>query len=242
MILRSSESTQSQPKNISYKCIPRPFNFPPPVKHSNLGRCECIQLALSKSANLEGTIYGFEGVDDCDQNAKSHNWRVFPMLPRARCDVSIGKHECGDHMTGELYESDVDSSSMKQSSEYNGHFTTPAESLVNSPQGDLKNESHFKHVHDGNHIDETTYKRLEELGFRRRPTLESGGLLINLNRHEPNTLKLPLTCSSDKILRKVVPKLARKKLDNDAILKPKKLLYDDCLKTQPVISRKCTRR
>ncbi|XP_053396483.1 uncharacterized protein LOC128556219 [Mercenaria mercenaria] len=223
MILRSTDSVRSPAPMVSYKFI-TPLSkvrtsyqdatlklSPPPT---SLGGGERVQFDISVCANHDLAIDGFEGVFAYDQKTKSYRWQLFTVSPNGRTEFTIDKHESGDYANEET--SETGNYIMQQSSECNGHFTTPAESLVDfdqthkvSPRGEFER------------MDDAAYRRLEELGFRRRTACTPGGSLAHVNQVAPIVRKKPQKSSSAIVESNRVPKLPVRNLDRDITMKPK---------------------
>ena len=219
MILRSTDAVRTPTAMVSYKCI-TPFNKIDDNSYQGdsikyrastpLGSGERVQFDISVCANHEMTIDGFEGVFAYDQKTKTYRWQLFTVSPNGRSEFTVDKQEIGDYNS---QDDTMESSNYvtRQSSEYNGHFTTPAESIIDNTANDCK--------HETPEMDDATYRRLEELGFRRRTTYTPGGSLVHVNHAPPSAQKSPRRSSSVLIDSNRVAKLSVRNLNRDSPLK-----------------------
>lgn len=248
MILRCTDTRRYHPTTIDYSSDPfantapayREFNvkLTPP---NSLGNCERVQFDFSVFSNPDRAIDGIEGVLAYDPNTKSYRWQIYSMSPKSRSDFPTENHDSGDHVCEE--NSSLDSVILRQSSEYNGHYTTPAVSCISNTSIDSKYDVQgMTQREEIYRINEAAYRRLEELGFRKRTNYTPGGSLVRTSKEEPSPLKSPQRSSSEPLDVKRVPKLSVKNLGKDAVLKPQKPAGGDCFKPQAFVCNSSMRR
>lgn len=248
MILRCTNTRCYHPAKINYSCGPfantgatyRDFNvkLTPP---NTFGDCERVQFDFSVFSNPDRTIDGIEGVFAYDPATNSYRWQIYSVSPRDRSEFPTNNHDSGDHV---CEESDgLDSVILRQASEYNGHYTTPIASCINYKSIDSKYDVQGITQKDGIYrFNEATYRRLEELGFRKRTTYTPGGTLVRMRKEEPSPLKSPQRCSSEALDVNRVPKLSVKNLVKDAVLKPQKSASGECFKPRAFVCNNSMRR
>lgn len=243
MILRGTDN--SRPVSVSLKSIV-PFKIDTDSRQSamayspkgNHGRCERVQFDFSVCAHPERTVSGFEGVFSYDQKSKSYRWQIYSVSPHKELD---GRHsnrqDGGDHIDACETNEEMEPYILNQNSEYNGHFTTPTTSLIDATPDECNDEPHVHNSDSLNYINETEYRRLENLGFRRRTTYSSGGSLVKMQRGEQSPLKSPNKSLSEQL---TAPKLAVNNLNKATLLSAKQL--SDEFPPQPCVTGDSMRR
>ncbi|KAL4232374.1 hypothetical protein ACF0H5_009942 [Mactra antiquata] len=233
MILRGAD-VSARPVSVTMKSLV-PFKIDnetrePAVSYSaannnNHGPCERVQFDFSLSATPERGVNGFEGVFSYDQNSKSYRWQIYSLSGQPKECGGIpaitngARQDGGDHNICTELNEESTPYIMNQTSEYNGHFTTPASSLMDaSPEGCV-GDHHAKTSDSFHFMNEEEYRRLENLGFRRRTTYSSGGNLVRMERGASSALKSPEKCAPEQLN---TPKLSVNNLNRTTVLNPKR--------------------
>ena len=214
MILRGSDGTLK-----SYSTQKEDFDGAgekPKLVYSNhtspgRGDCEVVKFDFSVTSP-EKSINGFQGVFAFDQKTKSYRWQICSVKPNSMNDFGTNsENACGEKMTGSdplpnLQKDELITKELldRQLSGYKQPFTTPIPSLLDNSV--RKKAAHLRGKTtlltaidippDTDLIDENEYRRLEQLGFRRRTSYSPGGALIR-TKHGASPLRLPQKCSSD---------------------------------------------
>ncbi|KAH3727289.1 hypothetical protein DPMN_053219 [Dreissena polymorpha] len=179
-----------------------------------------FDFSVSTSPDPALNLQGFEGAFSFDEKTKSYRWHIYAVTPKEP-GVTAGA-ECGDH------NDETGAFMQRQISDTTRHFTTPAESLLdNSVSNTMEPNPNVVNipVYGSRRVEDAAYKRLEELGFRRRTVYSPSGNLFRLKRAQ-SIVCSPKRCSSEQqTASESIRKLAITNLDTEGVPYQKSLAY-----------------
>ena len=221
MILKCSDGGRNG--RISYRCV-SPTRCAPFLKEISPRRpksvrkqaCELVKFDFTLNTEAPSSSE-FEGVFVYDNKTKSYHWQISSISPRSQHDRSLmSRNPSGDNIENiEKSPSKESSFIPPEPSEYTKHFTTPSVSLLDNTKHVINPRTESCGINprtelygcsqplttlnippDSEALDESSYKRLECLGFRRRTQYTPGGSLIRTLKGK-SSLRYPIKCISD---------------------------------------------
>lgn len=190
MILRGSDHSPPQRSHVNVRFAAAPFmEFDRRNRHRinvDDGNREIVQIDFNLSTSPDGSrsVDGFEGVFAFDHKTKSYKWQIYPSskkgLELPKIDQERSERSTEDQTSAIVNDKDARAFMSRNLSDSTPHYTTPSSSAV-----DTAEQLHVKEfIEESKRFDESAYRRLEELGFRRH-TQSAGNILASRRGIKP---------------------------------------------------------